>query len=118
MRRATRWLLLLGLPLLTALLFTLLDTAAIRLLQAPMLSKQRARLENLEQNLASHDLTRLDEPYILALQSERMQTEKEFSDWQQKNSLLLRLDRIQLLPSIAFWVMYFILWNRLRRKQT
>ncbi|MCD4829573.1 MAG: hypothetical protein K8R90_09130 [Candidatus Cloacimonetes bacterium] len=116
MRHAKRLLLLLGLPLLAALLTTLVDTAALRLAQRPLLVEQQVRLEALEQSLADRDLTVIDEGYIATLRSESMFAQHEIETWRMEHGLWLRLDRIQLLPSIVFWIVYFIMLARLRRK--
>ena len=117
MQRVKRWLMLLGLPLLAALLVTLLDSAALRLAQEPLIEEQRERLNDLENRLASRDLTQMDEEYLAALHSEKLQQQHESEKWRNDHHMLIYMDRIQLLPSIAFWLVYFLLLARLNRKE-
>jgi len=109
---------LLGLPLLAALLVSLLDTAILRLAQRPLLREQKARYEQLEQKFAASDLTVRDDDYLFAMQSEKLRSRQELESWQRDHELWLRMDSIQLLPSIAFWVVYFVLLARFRRKDS
>ena len=117
MRGFKRWFTLLGLPLLAALFTTLLDSGAIRLLQEPLLKEQQQRMAALERDLASRDLTLLDEVFISSMRSESLQAQQELELWQRDHALLLTLDRIQLLPSIAFWVVYFFILGRLKKRE-